>query len=84
MTLISDRIIESEDVRLDDHSFVDCTLNNCHLFYAGGYYALHNTHINNPTFSFDGAAQRTIDFLVHFNLQLSGMQLPPPPQETVN
>jgi hypothetical protein len=37
MTLVSDRTIENEDIRLDDHSFVNCHLVNCRIFYAGGY-----------------------------------------------
>jgi len=78
-TEVRDRTITGEDVRLDDHDFVSCRLDGCRIFYGGGYYGLYDTTITNPTFAFDGAAQRTINLLSMFKLDMSGMHIPPLP-----
>ena len=82
MTIISDKTIIAEDVRLDDHTFVSCRLVNCRIFYAGGYFGLYDTTIEAPKWAFDGAAQRTINLLSTFSLDMQGMIIPPPVEDT--
>jgi hypothetical protein len=51
-------------VRLDDESYTNCRFENCTLVYSGGGLAeFGNNVLINSHFKFDGAAQRTVDFL---------------------
>lgn len=84
MTTVSDRTMIGEDVRVDDHSFVNCRFQDCRLFYAGGFFGLQDTTIARSSWIFDGAAQRTINLLVLFQVDLSQLQAPPADDEMPN
>ncbi len=75
MTFVNNQTIEGQDVRLDDHTFISRNLVDCRIFYAGGHFGLDDTNVTNPSWVFDGAAQRTIELLLTFDLSLSGMHV---------
>lgn len=60
---------------IEDSYFVDCTLIDCDLFYAGGDVEMINTRLDNCRFHWRGAAQKTVQTLMQFGM-LKSMPLP--------
>ena len=63
MEVVRNQYLEGELVRLDGKHFIDCTLCNCTLEYAGGRVVLERTHITGCDHVFCGPAKCTVSYL---------------------
>lgn len=63
MTKLEKQTLTEQVVILDDHAFVDCVLEKCTVYYAGGPCLLVRTQIRNSQFNTIGAANNTLQVL---------------------
>ena len=63
MRQIRDRTLQEETVVLDGHRFSNCHLVDCEIRYSGGAFVLEGTSLTGCTFTFGGAAQRTLTMM---------------------
>lgn len=59
--------IEDQTIVLDGKHYTNCTFINCELVFRGGPTVFEGNDLEETSFSFDGAAARTIRFLRGLN-----------------
>lgn len=58
------RTFKNEPINLDDNTYIGCTFNHCEIIYSGGGPPnLTNNSFNDCSWTFDGAAARTLSFM---------------------
>lgn len=55
-------------------AFLECTFNGCQMFFGGEYFVFEKCKLNQCTWRFHGAAQRTLNALAIFGVDLSVLQ----------
>lgn len=64
MALYKDKDFNGDVVNIDDNTYENCNFRNCTIIYSGGQLPrLTGIVITECIFAFDGAAQRTLQFL---------------------
>ena len=63
---------------VEECCFINCTLIDCDLFYAGGDFEMPNVRFENCRWHFQGKALKTIQLQQTIGM-LKPIQLPPPP-----
>jgi len=69
--------LEKKTLLVDECSFVNCVLKECHLFYAGGDFDSLNTQMMNCFWHFRGPALKTIQLAQMIGM-LKEPQIPTP------
>ncbi len=58
------RTFKNEPINLDDNTYIGCKFNRCEVIYSGGGLPnLTNNAFNDCSWTFDGAAARTISLM---------------------
>jgi len=68
MTKYENQSLTHKVFQLEECWFVNCTLVECTIFYAGGSYTWENSHFQNCQWKFQGQAQLTIVLLQQLGL----------------
>jgi hypothetical protein len=79
MTVIENEEIKGQSFVLEEVSFINCKLVNCHLFYSGGEFEWINTTFVDCGFHFRGAAKNTQALFQLFGMLKEGQPSSPPP-----
>jgi len=79
MTVIENQEISRKSFILEEVSFINCKLTNCHLFYSGGEFEWINTTFVDCGFHFRGAAKNTQALFQLFGMLKEGKLSAPPP-----
>jgi hypothetical protein len=58
-------------IRIDDREFHNCLFDRCTIVYGGGPLVLKDNAFNDCTYTFEGAAHRTLQFLQMLGLSSS-------------
>jgi len=72
MTKYENQTLNRQVFQIEECWFVNCTLVECTIFYAGGSYTWENSHFQNCQWKFQGQAQATV-----LLLQQLGLLAPP-------
>lgn len=78
MTVMESQEITHKSFILEDVSFINCKLVNCHLFYSGGEFEWVNTTFIDCSFHFRGAAKNTQSLFQLFGMLKQGKPSSPP------
>jgi hypothetical protein len=78
MRIIRGKKFSGESFVLEETVFIDCTLENCDLFYSGGDFEWSNTKFLNCQFRWRGGAKNTVVLLIATGL-LKPEAKPAPP-----
>jgi hypothetical protein len=78
MTKYENQTLSHKVFQLEECWFVNCTLTECTLFYAGGSYLFETCQFQNCQWKFQGQAQATCTLLTQLGL------LPIPTQGSLN
>lgn len=76
---VANHKFEKAAVVLDNHSFIDCSFIDCHLFYSGGPVEISGScHLERIHWHFQGAAALTTAAMEAFGWQISPPTALPP------